>query len=316
MPPEVVIQYLVGSGSARPELMISGQDPTWNRELFHAIRALRYGLYKEVPAHELRGFAAAGEVQLSLESADSDLGLLRSGTGQTFHWHHTSEGWKRVEDLLAPFCSHVPCPTATVELETCGDARVVFARQPLEAHLSGDARISGWIGRRHCSRHPLESAAALCHRCCTALCRACAEIQDGRWTCAAGCEPSGELHFYHDGDAEFGSLLLISSRLPANRELFHAIRSLRLGRQEAVLVHELPGFASPSLVQLVLSCSGVDKGIRKRTGVTGFQWTRTPAGWETVEDILALACDRYWDGNGSLDLEERGDAHVILGGNW
>lgn len=312
MQPEVLIQCLLGAGSPRPDVIISGQDPTWNRELFHAIRGLRYNLYNEVRAHELPGFAAAGNVKLLLHSADSDLGLLGSGTGHAFHWHHTIEGWKRVEDLLAPFCSRCPFPTATVELEAHGDARVVFAGQPFEALRAGDVQTSGWIGGRHCYQHPLEPALGLCHHCCTALCRVCAEISQGLCVCARGCQAQGELEFRRDADAEFGSVLLIGSTVTSSRELFHAIRSLRLGRQEVVLVHELPGFASPSPVQLVLSCARANKGVRKKIGAAVFHWTRTPAGWESVEDNVALACDRYSTG-GSLDLEEHGDAYVILG---
>lgn len=221
-----------------------------------------------------------------------------------------------MEDQLAPFCSREHCQTATLELETQGEARLVFTNQPIEKSPSVNVQMSGWLGLRRCDQHPLESAVGLCHRCCAALCRACAGVNHGLCMCAGGCRAQGELEFYPDADVQFGSVLLIGSRVPASRELFHAIRSLRLGRLDVVLVHELPGFASPSLVQLTLSRSSVDMGVRKGAGAVAFHWGRTTAGWETVENTLALACDRYWDPNGSLDLEETGDAHVILGGDW
>jgi hypothetical protein len=323
MTPEVLIRYVADFDSGRPAVVISGQEPTWNRELFHAIRGLREGRRPEVRAHELPGFAAFDGAQISLHAAVSGCGLVRASPHQPFQWQRTKEGWSQVEDLLSGACSRDLCEPRLFELESQGETRVIFDGRSETADRSDvpppggrETSIQGYVGHRHCQRHPLVEAASLCHRCATALCHACAQVASGRSVCAAGCEPQGRLRFHPDADPEYGSLLLIDAEVVATRELFHAIRSLRLGQRNLVIAHELPGFSSTPQVQLLLSRSALDEGVTNQPAAAAFRWALTSPGWERVEDTLALACDRYWDSSGSLDLQETGQVRVILGRDW
>jgi hypothetical protein len=327
--PEVSIESVAASSAGSTCLLLRGEDPVWIRELFHAIRALRYGPDRRIVAHELPGFAAIAGVELYLHSSVSDLGVLRGSSDRVFNWHRTEQGWARVEELLAPFCSRDLAAPSTQTLDALGEVEVLFSSgSALGIHASGssaqlaravavDSVLTAWVGLdRHCSRHPLQKAVTLCALCTGALCAACAQAKaDGRSVCEGGCGDQSYVQFLPDADAEYGSLLLIGTQVRTARELFHGIRSWRRCRGEVLAVHELPGFLGQPHAELYLHPSSQDQGVRQRPKGAAFDWYLTSAGWEKVEDTLAQGCDRYAEG-ATLHLQETGEFQVILGWDW
>ncbi len=310
--------------------MLRGDDPIWIRELFHAIRALRYRLDTSIAVHQLPGFAATGGVELYLHASASDLGVSRGGSTRVFDWRHTEQGWARVEELLTPLCSRDLPATPIQMLEALGEVEVVFSKGPAmgvlasngSAQLAGaDSEVPVLVARlgldRRCYRHPLQKALTLCHLCTCALCDSCAQFErDGRSVCRGGCEDESYVQYLPDADVEYGSLLLIGTQVRTARELFHGIRSLRCRRRDVLAVHELPGFVGQPHAELYLHLSGQDEGVHKRAHREVFDWHLTAAGWERVEDTVAQGCDRYYPGEGSFDLQETGEFYVMLGWDW
>ncbi len=314
--PEVSIESAPEPGAGRTRLLLRGHDPIWIRELFHAIRALRFGPDTSIAVHELPGFAGSDKVELYLHVAVSDLGVSGSSATRVFHWHRTEQGWARVEELLAPFCSRDVPVVPNQILDALGEVDVVFSSGP--AAGSGVADLTAWLGRdRRCYRHPLQKAVTLCRRCTSGLCDSCAELQpDGRSRCSGGCEDKSYVQYLPDADAEYGSLLLIGTQIRTARELFHGIRSLRRGRRDILAVHELPGFVGRPHAELYLHSAGHDDGVHKRVERATFDWYLTSVGWEQVEDTLAQGCDRFYSGEGTFNLQEKGDFCVMLGWDW
>jgi hypothetical protein len=246
-----------------------------------------------------------------------------------FDWHHTEQGWARVEKLLTPVCSRDIPATPVQILDAPGEVEAVFSMGPARGVLasSGSTQLTepnsevpvltACLGLdRRCHRHPLQKAVTLCHVCTSALCVSCAELEpDGRSVCGGGCEDESCVRYLPNADAEYGSLLLIGTQIRTARELFHGIRSLRDGRREVLAVHELPGFLGLPHAELYLHPSSRDEGVHKRPDRDAFDWYLTPTGWEKVEDTLARGCDRYWS-EGTLDLQENGDFYVMLGWDW
>ncbi len=242
--------------------------------------------------------------------------MSRGSSARVFDWHHTEQGWARVEELLAPFCSR-DLPVAPIEiLDALGELEVVFSSG--SAPGGGVSGLTAWLGLdRRCYRHPLQKAVTLCHLCTEGLCGSCAELEpEGRSRCRGGCEDKSYVQYLPDADAKYGSLLLIGTQIRTARELFHGIRSLRHGRRDVLAVHELPGFLGRPHAELYLHSLSHDEGVHKRPGRDTFDWYLTAAGWERVEDTLAQGCDRFYSGEGTLDLQEKGDFYVMLGWDW
>jgi len=329
MKPEVSIESVAANSIDSTCLLLRGEDPVWIRELFHAIRALRHGPDTRIVAHELPGYAAAAGVELYLCSSVSDLGVSRGSSARVFNWRRSEQGWARVEELLAPFCSRdIPAPPIQT-LDALGEVEALFSSGSAlgtfasgsSAQLAGadsdDSVLTAWVGLdRRCYRHPLQKAVTLCHLCASPLCGACAEVEpDGGSVCKGRCEGESYVQYLRDADAEYGSLLLIGTQIRTARELFHGIGSLRRGRREALAEHELPGFTGQPHAELYLHPSSQDEGVHKRPDGDIFDWNLTTAGWEKVEDTLAHGCDRYADG-ATLHLQEKGAFQVILGWDW
>ena len=327
--PEVSIESVPAIGASSPRLLIRGDDPIWTRELFHAIRALRYGLDKRIGVHELPGFAAADGVELYLHASISDIGVSTGSSARVLDWHRTEQGWASVEELLAPFCSRDSPATPIQTLDGLGEVEVVFTDGPAlgvrarggSVQLAGaDSEIpvlTAWLGPdRRCYRHPLQRAVTLCHFCASALCASCAKAErDGRSMCGGGCGDQSYVQYLPDADAEYSSLLLIGTQIRTARELFHGIRSLRRSRREVLAVHELPGFVGRPHAELYLHPSSQDQGVHRRPNGDTFDWYLTTAAWENVEDTLAQGCDRYAEG-ATLHLQETGESYVIFGWDW
>src|SRR6476659_1755749 len=131
-------------------------------------------------------------------------------------------------------------------------------------------------------------------------------------------EPAICLEFMPDGSTHAPLILIWGYDIPATRELFHAIRELRDGREQQIAIHKLPRFEGVGGVEIFAQLSDSGVGLSKRKEGTIFDWRLPDEEWQRVEDLLAPFCDRYSAPGGHQWLNSSGKISVIFstGRGW
>ena len=100
------------------------------------------------------------------------------------------------------------------------------------------------------------------------------------------------IEYFAEGSADAPLVLIYGYDIPSARELFHAIRSLRDGREDSISVHTLPGYSGIQNLELIFQLKEKDEGV-VLFGNLQFACGLTSDGWDNVEARLAPFCDRY-----------------------
>ena len=125
-------------------------------------------------------------------------------------------------------------------------------------------------------------------------------------------EPAIRLEFFPDGSDDAPLILIWGYDIQATRELFHAIRALRDGREQEVALHKLPRFEGVGGVEMFARMSDSDVGVSKRREGPVFDWQLSDEKWQRVEDLLAPFCDRYSAPGPFQWLNDSGKISVIF----
>src|SRR5689334_8746130 len=106
-------------------------------------------------------------------------------------------------------------------------------------------------------------------------------------------EPAIRIEFIPDGSDDAPLILIWGYDIGATRELFHAIRAIRDGREQQVAIHNLPRFGGVGGVEMFAKMSDTATGVIQRRKDLVFDWQLSDEKWQRVEDLLAPFCNRY-----------------------
>ena len=98
------IELIEDGSNECPLIQISGTDFQAARELFHAIRGMRDKMAGSFVLHDVPGFENCTDPELQLTISEDNDGIQNLAGGRTYECRLSYDGWRRVEDLLAPFC--------------------------------------------------------------------------------------------------------------------------------------------------------------------------------------------------------------------
>ena len=131
-------------------------------------------------------------------------------------------------------------------------------------------------------------------------------------------EPGIRIEFIPDGSDDAPLVLIWGYDIPATRELFHAIRAIRDGREQEISFHKLPRFEGVGGIELFAQMSDTGVGITQRPGKAVLDWRLSDEKWQRVEDLLAPFCDRYSAPGPFQWLDASGTISVIFstGRGW
>src|SRR5512136_2121427 len=125
-------------------------------------------------------------------------------------------------------------------------------------------------------------------------------------------EPAIHIEFIAEGTEYAPFILVWGYDIAATRELFHALRALRLEWEDEIAIHALPRFAGVEGVELYAQRADSDRGIIRRGQSRVFDWQLTPEGWQNVEGVLGGFCGRHAAPGGYDSLESHSEIEVIF----
>lgn len=131
-------------------------------------------------------------------------------------------------------------------------------------------------------------------------------------------EPAIRIEFIPDGSDDAPLLLIWGYDIQATRELFHAIRAMRDGREKEIAIHKLPQFEGVGGVDVFAQMSEPGTGVVQRQAEAVFDWRLSDEKWQRVEDLLAPFCNRYAAPGPFQWLDDCGRISVIFstGRGW
>ena len=121
------INFIQDGSKDCPILQISGTDLQTSRELFHAIRTLRDSMAGSFIIHEVFGFENCKVPALTFEISHSDIGVQKARSGDGFTCTLSYDGWTRVEDFLAPFCSRLSSQNGFQWLDESSEISLLYS---------------------------------------------------------------------------------------------------------------------------------------------------------------------------------------------
>lgn len=126
------------------------------------------------------------------------------------------------------------------------------------------------------------------------------------------------IEFFADGSDDAPLVLIYGYDIARTRELFHAVRALREGREDAIAIHTLPGFHGVGGLELVFHLADKDLGLSQATEALKFDCHLNGDSWQRVEDLLAPFCDRCARPGPFQWLDETGKISLLFstGRGW
>ena len=131
-------------------------------------------------------------------------------------------------------------------------------------------------------------------------------------------EAAIRIEFIADGSADAPLILIWGYDIHATRELFHAIRAVRDGREREIAIHRLPRFEGVEGAEIFAQVSDSGAGVSRRREGNVFDWRLSAEKWQRVEDLIAPFCDRYAAPGPFQWLDESGKISVVFstGRGW
>lgn len=131
-------------------------------------------------------------------------------------------------------------------------------------------------------------------------------------------DPAIRIEFIPDGSDDAPLVLIWGYDISGTRELFHAIRAIRDGREQEIAIHKLPRFEGVAGIEMFARVSDNGGGVTHRRGAAIFDWELSDEKWQRVEDLLAPFCDRYAAPGPFHWLDNSGKISVIFssGKGW
>jgi hypothetical protein len=103
----VRLEYLPDGSPDCPLIRLYDFDHRTVGVLRHCVTELRNGARRELAVHDLPDVEAVDGCRLVFEVGMGNLGVIRSGSSNSFRCVLTEAGWENVAHLMEPFCEPV-----------------------------------------------------------------------------------------------------------------------------------------------------------------------------------------------------------------